>query len=287
MGCGGSSAERPAAAHAPSGDEAASTHTPAQAAAPGGDHAPTLAAALDVALAGGHRSEANRARDRYRHPKETLTFFGLGSDMKVLEMSPGAGWYTELLAPVLRDHGQLAAAVPSPTGRSARYAKRFSDLVAKHPDVYDKVDKVLFEYPDHPSLGPANSLDMVLTFRSTHGWINSGKVQDVYRAMYEALKPGGVLGVVQHRAPPGAAAEQSAKRGYVPEAFVVSLCERIGFKLEARSELNANPKDTTDHPKGVWTLPPSLALGEQDRDKYLAIGESDRMTLKFRKPAEH
>jgi predicted methyltransferase len=141
-----------------------------------------------------------------------------------------------------------------------------------------------FEPPTAIDLGPDGSADLVLTFRNTHGWVRDGVAESVFGAAFRVLKPGGILGVTQHRAREGADPVESAKTGYVPEAHVVALAEAAGFELEERSEINANAKDTKDYPEGVWTLPPTLRLGEQDRERYLAIGESDRMTLRFRKP---
>lgn len=239
---------------------------------------------IDAALAGAHRSEENRARDAFRHPRETLAFFGLEPGMTVVEMSPGGGWYTEVLAPVLRDHGRLVAAIPDPA--ESEYGQRFMTFRQSRPEVYDQIDTVIFDLPERAELGPEGSADMVLTFRSTHGWINGGTAPQVYEAMFRVLRPGGVLGVVQHRADEGADAAETAPDGYVPEAAVIELAQNAGFVLEERSEINANAADDHDHPRGVWTLPPSLRLGDEDRAQWEAIGESDRMTLRFRKPAE-
>ncbi len=238
---------------------------------------------LTAAIAGAHRSDENRARDRYRHPQETLTFFGLEPEMNVVEMAPGGGWYTEVLAPVLRDHGHLSVAIADP--ESSEYSQRLLARLARNPEIFDQVEQVIFELPESPSLGPDGSADMVVTFRSTHGWINRGQAQEVYNAMFRVLRPGGVLGVVQHRAADDADPAESAQTGYVPEPTVIELATNAGFVLEESSELNRNPADDHDHPEGVWTLPPSLRLGDTDRAQYEAIGESDRMTLRFRRPA--
>ncbi len=250
---------------------------------------PSSAAAIEQAMWGDHRSEANMARNRYRHPVGTLTFFGLDAGQTVLEIWPGAGWYTEVLAPVMQAPGKLVVATwdPAVEGQPAyRYElpKQMADKFAARPDVYGGVETIHFSPPESASLGAAESVDMVLTFRNTHGWINNGQAAMIFAEFARVLKPGGVLGVVQHRAAEGADASETARRGYVPEAAVIALAEAAGLAFEARSEVNANPKDGRDHPEGVWTLPPSLRLGEQDRDSYLAIGESDRMTLRFRKP---
>jgi predicted methyltransferase len=236
------------------------------------------ATSLEAVIAGSHRSEENRARDQHRHPRETLEFFGLEPNMTVVEMGPGGGWYTEILAPYLREQGRLIAAAPDP---SSEYGQRFDAFLATHPELYDRIERVTFAPPDSLSLGPDGSADMVVTFRSVHGWVNRDQAQAVFGAMFAVLKPGGVLGLVQHRGPEGVDTES----GYVPESTVIQLAEAAGFVLEERSEINANPADDHDHPEGVWTLPPTLRLGDTDRAQYEAIGESDRMTLRFRKPA--
>lgn len=242
---------------------------------------------LEEALVAPHRSEESRARDKYRHPKETLAFFGLRSDMKVLEVEPGAGgWYTEILAPVLRPHGTYVTTNFDATGPKksplTKAALAFQGKLDQHPDVYDKVQIVTLtkEY----ELGDAGSVDLVVTFRNSHLW-KQDKIEDrVYGAMFEVLKPGGVLGIVQHRACAGDKASRTFSKGYLPQPYVIERVEKAGFVFEADSHVNANSFDTRNYPKGVWTLPPSLALGDKDREKYEKIGESDRMTLRFRKP---
>lgn len=233
------------------------------------------------------RSSEHIARNVYRHPVETLAFFGLTDDMTVIEALPGELWYTEILAPVLRDDGKLVAASFDLEAEGiVDYQKKahalLVDRIANEPAVFGKVGLAKLSPPDHIDLGPPGSADMVVTFRSTHGWKNGGVADPVYKAFFDVLKPGGVLGIEQHRAGPKTNLE--AFSGYVPEEVVIAIAERAGFVLEARSEINANPKDTADHSAGVWTLPPTLRLGDVDREKYLAIGESDRMTLRFRKP---
>ncbi len=245
--------------------------------------------ALDAALAGEHRSEANRARDVYRHPVETLGFFGIAPDMTVVELWPGRGWYTEVLAPYLRDKGKLYAAHFPAQSKVEYYQKglaAFKAMLAANPALYDRVVLTELGPPDSVAVAPAASADAVLTFRNMHNWMGQGNDVKVMQAAFAALKPGGVLGVVEHRAAANATAEQVKDSGYMTEEMVIKAAEAAGFVLEAKSEINANPRDTRDHPKGVWTLPPSLALGDTDREKYLAIGESDRMTLRFRKPAQ-
>ena len=240
--------------------------------------------ALDAAISGAHRDSTNVARDVYRHPKETLSFFGITPDMEVLEILPGGGWYTEILAPYLRDDGLLAVASFGHE-HSVEYLRGIHNkLVEKfdrEPEIYGKVVLGVFKGEAYLEDFEDASFDMVLTFRNTHNWVRFGSVEDVYRSFYRVLKPGGTLGVVQHRAEPGSNAGETAERGYVPERYLIGLLEGLGFELVKQSEVNANPKDTRDYPEGVWTLPPTYRLGEKDRAKYTAIGESDRMTMKF------
>jgi predicted methyltransferase len=241
---------------------------------------------LDQAIAGAHRSAANRARDAYRHPKETLSFFGIKPNMTVVEISPGGGWYTEILGPYLANGGTLYAAAGNPAA-SERAAKGVADFKAKLAGVpaTAKVQVTSFGKDHYDSLAPAGSADAVLTFRNVHNWYSAGFAPEAFKAFYAALKPGGVLGVVEHRLPEDRPDEQMKSSGYMKRSEVVKLAEAAGFKLAGESQVNANPKDTADYPKGVWTLPPNYAEGDADRAKYAAIGESDRMTLKFVKPA--
>lgn len=246
-------------------------------------------AQLDKILAGDHREAANAARDKYRHPKETLTFFGVQPDMTVVEIWPSGGWWTEILAPLLKDKGKYYAAYfPTEWKNTPDYMKQrekaFDAKLAEKPALYGKVVKTKILAPDFVELAPKGSADMVLTFRNVHNWAKAGNAEAMFKAFYDALKPGGVLGVKDHRAKPGTPFEQQIATGYLTEDYVIATAEKAGFKLAGKSEANANPKDTKDHEKGVWTLPPTLALGDKDREKYLAIGESDRMTLKFVKP---
>ncbi len=242
---------------------------------------------FEAALASEHRSEENRARDAWRHPAETLAFFGLEPEMTVVELSPGGGWYTEVLAPLLKDGGTLYAAHFDVNGSA--YGRRslggFLGKLGAEDDVYGAVVVSTLAPPATIDIAPAGSADLVLAFRNVHSWMRGGTLDTVFAAVFEALKPGGVFGVVQHRAPEGRPVEAMKSTGYVTEAHVIAAAEAAGFELAGSAEINANPKDTADHPEGVWTLPPGLALGDKDRDRYLAIGESDRMTLKFVKPA--
>jgi len=263
-----------------------SSQTAPQAAPRAGADAPAVPfGSLDGALTGGHRSAANRARDAHRHPRETLTFFGVQPGQTVVELSPGGGWYTEILAPLLHDRGQLVAAIPSTTGTRARYAANFATFLAARPDLYGNVRSVTLEPPAAVDLGPEGSADVVLTFRNLHGWINDGVAEQVFAAAFRVLKPGGTFGLVEHRANAGTDPRATARQGYVSEEHTVALARAAGFTLEERSEINANPRDTKDYPDGVWSLPPTLRGGDRDRDRYIAIGESDRMTLRFRRPA--
>lgn len=244
------------------------------------------AAALDRIIAGEHRSAAHRARDQYRHPKETLLFFGIRPEMHVVEVWPGgAGWYTEIIAPLVRDKGRFYAAQWEPDPENRYITQGLDQYRAKleaHPDLYDKV-VITALGPNSTEIAPPGSVDLVLTFRNLHNWMARDWAPQALAAMYKALKPGGVLGVVEHR---GRGGEQDprARSGYVNEDYAIDLIEAAGFRLVGKSEVNANPRDTKDYEQGVWTLPPTLRLGETDREKYLAIGESDRFTLKFEKP---
>ena len=243
---------------------------------------------LDRALAGEQRSEANRLRDKYRHPRETLLFFGLRPEMTVVEVWPGGGWYSEILGPVLRERGKYYLAhyaIENPKledwQREAR--EKQQDKLAKQAALYGKPVFTSFGPPNYVVIAPPGSADLVLTFRNVHNWSSQQSDQAAFQAFFNALKPGGILGVVEHRAKPGTTFERMVKSGYMTEAHVIGLAEKAGFKLTDKSEINANPLDTTDHPNGVWSLPPTLR-GWLDKDKYRAIGESDRMTLKFVKP---
>lgn len=242
---------------------------------------------LKNAVADKHRTEAYAERDKYRHPAETLAFFQVKPDMTVVEIWPGGGWYTEILSPLLKEEGTLYAAhFPKETevGYFKRSRDKFEKWLADEKDTYGGIKLTEFAPGGDSEIAPEGSADAVLTFRNVHNWMRGDNEQAAFKTFYKALKPGGVLGVVEHRAKPGTSREDMMKSGYMTQAYVVELAKNAGFELEEASEVNANPKDSASHPKGVWTLPPSLALGDDDREKYQAIGESDRMTLRFRKP---
>ena len=241
---------------------------------------------LDAALAGSWRSEKNKARDQYRHPKQTLEFFGVNDQQTLIEIYPGGGWYAEILAPLLKDHGHYVAAILKPkesTGEAAEDNRGIRGKFKADPERFGAAKVVEFDSM-HPVLGAPGSADVVLTFRTVHNMTDEGSEVPMFKAFFEVLKPGGTLGVVDHRAASGADPAKLKETGYLREGDVIKLATDAGFKLAAKSEINANPKDTKDYPKGVWTLPPTLALKDVDREKYMAIGESDRMTLKFVKP---
>lgn len=252
--------------------------------------APAEDAALKAAIASPHRTPANVNRDGARHPYETLSFFGIKPTQTVVELSPGGGWYTEILAPYLREKGQLILAGDDPASEQAYFQRSAARMKAKLealPALYDKVQVTVFA----PGAGKFDyakpgSADLVLTFRNVHNWISAGegKAQAVFNSAFAALKPGGVFGVVEHRRPVGQEQDAKASSGYVHQAYVIKLAENAGFKLAASSEVNANPKDTADHEGGVWSLPPTFGLKDKDRARFESIGESDRMTLKFVKP---
>ncbi|WP_321395425.1 hypothetical protein [Emcibacter sp.] len=239
---------------------------------------------LDEVIAGNHRSDEDKARDKYRHPKETLEFFGLGDDMTVVELVPGGGgWYQKILAPYLRDKGMYYGASYDPESTSdyvKRNVKAQNDRLAAHPDLYGKAVMTVLDPPAHLDIAPAGSADMVLTFRNYHNWAMSGHEKAVLAAAFKALKPGGVFGITDHRR-----MNPKERSGYINPEEVKAVAQEVGFEFVASSEINANPKDTGDHEKGVWTLPPRLAGDPAHHEEMKKIGESDRFTLKFRKPA--
>lgn len=243
---------------------------------------------LTQVINGDQRDKANVSRDQYRHPYETLMFFGLREDMTVVEIWPGGnGWYMEILAPFLAEKGHYIAADfdgQSEVEYFRNSASKLRDKIKNRPDIYGRVQVTELQPPHKLTIAAPGTADMVLTFRNVHNWMGKeGDVQRVFAAMYAVLKPGGILGVVEHRGNPAISQDPAAESGYVNEAYVIQLAEQAGFKLVGESEINANLLDTKDHPFGVWTLPPTLH-NHVDDEKYRAIGESDRMTLKFIKP---
>lgn len=241
-------------------------------------------AGMLAVVAGKHRRPASPERDHDRHPVETFDFYGIQPNMTVVELAPGEGWFTELIAPLLAKRGKLLCTNTDPNGpkeeRTTFYGQRFKGFLERSPEVYGKVETIVFT-PAAPKLGLDGKADMVLMMRAMHGIVNAGKLDVWLGEVHKALKPKGIFAIEQHRAKPDAKPEESAKNGYLPEAWVIERVEAAGFKLAAKSEINANPSDTKDYPEGVWTLPPTYRLGDQDRAKYAAIGESDRMTLRF------
>jgi predicted methyltransferase len=247
----------------------------------------SIKAAVAAAVKAHYRKPGNADRDRYRHPVETLDFLGIKPTMTVLEYGPGEGWYTELLAPALAVKGKLIVTTSDPNGppdaRGTFYGQRTKRLLEIAPELYGKVDRMVVDSKT-PHIEGEGKLDAILLFRELHGLYDNKLLGPVLAEAFKALKPGGILGVEQHRAPDGANPDESAKKGYLPQAWVIAQIEAAGFKLAGKSEVNANPKDTKDYAEGVWTLPPSYRLKDKDRQKYADIGESDRMTLKFVKP---
>ncbi|HEY0131472.1 MAG TPA: methyltransferase [Allosphingosinicella sp.] len=239
--------------------------------------------AIAAAVGSPTRTEANRARDAWRHPRETLGFFGVEPDDTIVEIWPGGGWYTEILAPLVRENGTYYAAA---NGNGLNGAKA---MLARDPALYGSMRLASFPTgrpgADQPAV-PAGTADVVLTFRNVHNWIMPDQpfAEEAFRQMFAMLKPGGTLGVVEHRLPESADPAREKSTGYIKVSTVRRLAETAGFRLVASSEINANPRDTKDHPGGVWSLPPSLRGGDKDRERFLAIGESDRMTLRFVKP---
>lgn len=255
---------------------------------PGVARADDAAGLIDAAIAGDHRADANRARDVYRHPKETLLFFGLDPAMTVVEVWPAAGWFTEVLAPVLKGRGKLYAARfavsnPNAPDMVKQRDKAFLERMAARPDVYGGVVATELLPPAVVPDAPDGTADLVLTFRNVHNWAKAGFAEAMFESFARMLKPGGVLGVEEHRAKPGTPFAEQVRTGYMTEMYVAETAAKAGFALVGKSEINANPRDSKDWPGGVWTLPPTLREGDKDRARYLAIGESDRMTLKFRK----
>jgi predicted methyltransferase len=240
-------------------------------------------------LAGEHRSPEHKARDKYRHPAETLGFFGLRPGSTVVEIWPGGGWYTEIIAPYVREQGRFIAAGFDPESEIEFIrvaAGRYREKLDEYPELYGQAETAVLMPPDKLDFVAPESVDLILTFRSIHNWMPRDSADMMIAAMYQALKPGGVLGVVEHRGIPSIPQDPQAKTGYVNQEYAIDLIEKAGFVLNGSSEINANSADIKDYPEGVWTLPPTLRLKAQGRETYRAIGESDRFTLKFVKPAE-
>jgi len=235
-----------------------------------------------------HRSEINKERDIYRHPLQTLDFFQIKPEMTVVEIWPGEGWYTEILAPYLKNGGGrfIAAGFPQHAGSQWRQDMQadYQSWLTASPELYDKVKVIELGPPSYWTIGPDDSVDAVLTFRNVHNWLKGDYNTEMFQAFYHVLKPGGILGITDHRAANDTNLATMKTSGYLSQDLVIELAKKAGFVLEETSEINANPRDTKDYPKGVWTLPPTLRLGDQARKHYLTIGESDRMTLRFRKP---
>ena len=245
-------------------------------------------AAFESVLAGDWRTPEFTERDRYRNPGQTLAFFGLQPNHTVVEITPGGGWYAEILAPYVRDEGRYVAAVVDPEalpedrrGYPSRSLASLQALFQANPAQFGRAEVVRYD-PAAPSFGEPGSADMVLTFRNVHNWLGSGQAEGMFAGFFEVLRPGGVLGVVDHRAADGMADYDDS--GYVGQDRMIALAEAAGFQFDASSEVNANPRDTKDHPNGVWTLPPTNRHDEADAQTYRDIGESDRMTLRFVKP---
>jgi predicted methyltransferase len=247
------------------------------------------AAAVDPALAAAisntQRTQAFSARDGARHPAEELTFFGVKSNSNVVELWPGGGYWTEILAPYLAAKGHYTAALPPAKngGEDGATVLKWKTLVTTQGARFGTVNETTLGKGSY-DIAPPGSADFVLTFRNLHNWMEDGYAPDALAACFRALKPGGILGIEEHRGRNDQPQDPQAKNGYVRQDYTINLAKQAGFELVATSEMLANPKDTKDYPKGVWTLPPTLELGDQDRAKYIAIGEADNDVLKFRKP---
>lgn len=249
---------------------------------------PAFSADLQAVIAGAHRSPDNKARDIYRHPQETLNFMGVDEGMTVVEIWPGEGWYTEILAPYLAERGVLYAAhfAQNASDYFATSRAKFLKKLDQDPENYAAVHRAEFDPGQSILTVPDAVADRVLTFRNVHNWLRNDSEAEAFRLFYKALKPGGLLGVVEHSGPPGKPREWMLENGYMDEDVVVKLALGAGFEFLSSSSVNANHADRGEHPAGVWTLPPTLRLGDKNRDHYLGIGESNRMTLLFRKPSE-
>jgi len=248
----------------------------------------SVAHSIESIISGEHRSDSNKARDAYRNPKKTLEFFGLQEDMTVVEIWPSGGWYAEIIAPYLNESGQYISAGYDPNDENQYFRTRAAEFMEKlnqDPDLYSNVRHTVLKLPDRIEIAKPNSADMVLTFRNIHNWMASDQTDAVFEGFFKVLKLGGVLGVVEHRGDSSVPQDAEAKSGYVNQEYAIALAEKAGFIFEAASEINANPKDTKNHREGVWTLAPTYSsVNDQEKKSYSDIGESDRFTLKFRKP---
>jgi predicted methyltransferase len=248
----------------------------------------SVAHSIESIISGEHRSDSNKARDAYRNPKKTLEFFGLQEDMTVVEIWPSGGWYAEIIAPYLNESGQYISAGYDPNDENQYFRTRAAEFMEKlnqDPDLYSNVRHTVLKLPDRIEIAKPNSADMVLTFRNIHNWMASDQADVVFEGFFKVLKLGGVLGVVEHRGDSSVPQDAEAKSGYVNQEYAIALAEKAGFIFEAASEINANPKDTKNHREGVWTLAPTYSsVNDQEKKSYSDIGESDRFTLKFRKP---
>ena len=273
IACGGSPASTEAPAQTTGAETASATSATSAA-------DPVQTGSVAAALAGAHRSDEHRGRDAHRHPAETLAFFGVTPEMRVVEVWPGGGWYSEILAPLVRDRGTLIAAGydPEDTGRRGGYERAYREKLAERPEVYDQIEHVVFTGDALMTDVPDASVDAVLVFRAVHNMVRDGNVPAYFNAMARVLKPGGVLGIVAHRMPEGLDVPNDGSAGYLTEASVIAFAEAAGFTLAERSEINANPQDTHVHPDGVWSMPPGLRGGDESLRN---LGESDRMTLRF------
>lgn len=246
----------------------------------------TIPGSLEEAIASHFRDPLNSERDEFQHPKETLQFFGLSSSMTVVEISPGAGYFAEILAPYLAKEGQYVMAVPrlppNPPHFLIENEKKIQDILLGNPEIMKKTKLIPFEPIDERNRIKKDFADLVVSFNSVHNWVAKDSAPESFQFFFDILKPGGTLGIVQHRQARGK--KKIPMSGYMTEKEVIQLAKSAGFKLVARSEINANPKDTTDYPGGVWVLPPVYRLGEKDKKRFEEIGESNRMTLKFIKP---
>ena len=241
---------------------------------------------LTAVVASSGRTATLKVRDPARHPAEELTFFGLKPHMTVVEIWPGSGYWTEILGPYLASSGHYYAALEPGGNKEADEGNaRWRARVAGHKDRIGKITETKLG-KDHFDIAPPGSADLVVTFRNLHNWVNGGYADAALAACFRALKPGGILGVEDHRGRTDRPQDPKAENGYLREDYAVALAKKAGFELVASSEINANPKDTKDWVDGVWTLPPTLSQGDKDRDRYLAIGEADNFVLKFRKPAK-